>query len=652
MRAAATVAAAMTKPIGRTLAAGVLVALVLIGSGSLAAGPVATNAEDIVPGATSGNATEASQPTFPIRAAFFYPWFPQVWAGDGQAGGRTNYGPTLGYYSSQDAATIDRQLELAAGAHLQAFIASWWGPGHHTDLALQHILPRSARVGSPAPELRWAIYYEAEGQGDPTVSQLVADLQYLSGTLFAQPAYLRVDGKPVVFVYADARDGAGMADRWAQAKAQLGGSVYVVLKVYAGYRADPHQPDSWHQYAPAINYDAQMPYAVTVSPGFWKVGEPPRLGRDPARFEADVQKMAASGAVWQLITTWNEWGEGTAVEPAAEFGSTYLGILCRNLPLPLGGDCAALDAAAPLPALPEPAVDAAPESPRSAPESPLPAAGSVVIAAAGDIACGAESTRASCRQMDTSDLLLQLNPDAILALGDTQYEKGGYADFVASWGSSWGRLKDRVHPAVGNHEYLTAGAAGYFDFFNGPGAPTGPAGVRDKGYYSFDLGAWHLVAANSNCSKVGGCGSGSPQEQWLRADLAAHPTACSLMFMHHPLWSSDSREFETTELRPLVQAFYDYGGELVLVGHSHFYERYAPQDADGNLDPARGVREIIVGTGGRNVYGVGRIRPNSEARDGRTFGVLKVTLDPTSFSWAFVPLPNQTFTDSGTQACH
>jgi hypothetical protein len=254
--------------------------------------------------------------------------------------------------------------------------------------------------------------------------------------------------------------------------------------------------------------------------------------------------------------------------------------------------------------------------------------------------------------METSDLLLRLNPDAVLALGDTQYEKGSYADFLASWVASWGRLKDKIHPAVGNHEYLTPGASGYFDYFDGLGASTGPAGDRGKGYYSFDLGAWHLIALNSNCSKVGGCGPGSPQEQWLRADLAAHPTACSLMFMHHPLWSSDTREFSLVELRPLVQAFYEAGGELMLVGHSHFYERYAPQDPEGNADPVRGVRQIIVGTGGRNVYGFGPVKENSEVRNGRSFGVLKLILAPSSYSWEFVPISGETFTDSGTQACH
>jgi hypothetical protein len=254
--------------------------------------------------------------------------------------------------------------------------------------------------------------------------------------------------------------------------------------------------------------------------------------------------------------------------------------------------------------------------------------------------------------LETSDLLLQIDPAVVLALGDAQYENGGYEDFLASFDPSWGRLKAKIRPAVGNHEYLTSRAAGYFDYFNGVGTPTGPAGDRDKGYYSYDLGAWHLIAINSNCSKVGGCGAGSPQEQWLRADLAAHPTTCSLMYMHHPLWSSDTRDFDTGELRPLLQAFYEYGGDLLLTGHSHFYERYAPSRPDQAVDPDRGFREMVVGTGGRNVYGFGRVEPNSEVRNGSSFGVLKLSLNPASYDWEFVPIAGQTFTDSGRQACH
>jgi hypothetical protein len=288
------------------------------------------------PTATPAPVGGSFQPEPPITAAFFYPWFPNAWRQSGIYP-YTNFTPNLGFYDSTDDAIIDQQLRLAARSHIEAFISSWWGQGHHTDIAFRHILGRSARSDSPNPGMRWALYYEAEGYGDPAVSQIVDDLQYFADSYFSSEGYLKVNGRPVVFVWADAADGPAMADRWARARAQFGGQVYVVLKVYSGYASDPNQPDSWHQYGPAAGYDEQLPHSVTVSPGFWKSGEDPRLVRDPTRFESDVQRMAASGAFWQLVTTWNEWGEGTSVEPAAQFGDAYIGILCRSLPGP--SDC-------------------------------------------------------------------------------------------------------------------------------------------------------------------------------------------------------------------------------------------------------------------------------------------------------------------------
>ncbi len=272
------------------------------------------------------------QPALPIRAAFFYPWFPGAWTQKGFYP-YTNYAPSLGLYSSTDDNIIDKQLKLAARAHLQAFISSWWGQRTVTDSAFKHILARSERNGSPYQDMRWAIYYEQEGQGDPTVSQIVADLEYLAANYFNQPGYLRVNDRPVVFVFGDANDGCSMADRWTEARRQvLGGEIYLQFKVFPMYGTCVSEPEDWHQYSPVYGYDQQGNSSVSVSPGYWRKGDAPRLARDPVRFESDVKKMVASGAHWQLVTTWNEWGEGTAVEPADEWGNRYLDILCRNLP--------------------------------------------------------------------------------------------------------------------------------------------------------------------------------------------------------------------------------------------------------------------------------------------------------------------------------
>jgi chitodextrinase len=281
------------------------------------------------------------------------------------------------------------------------------------------------------------------------------------------------------------------------------------------------------------------------------------------------------------------------------------------------------------------------------------AAADPVVAAAGDIACGAGSAGSSCKQMATSDLLVQRQPAAVLPLGDVQYEDGALSDFRNFYAPSWGRMLSVTHPSVGNHEYGTSGASGYWDYYDGVGVNTGIGGDRGKGWYSYDIGAWHLVALNTNCGSIpGGCGTNSAMEAWFRADLAAHPTACTLVYAHHPRWTSDTRDFDKPELDTLWKDMTAAGVELFLAGHSHFYERMAPAMSDETIDRAHGLREIIAGTGGRNVYSFGTIEPISEVRNGNTFGVLELTLHPSSYDWNFVPIAGSTFTDSGSDTCH
>lgn len=265
-----------------------------------------------------------------------YPWFPNAWR-QGGIEPFTNFTPSLGRYASDDVSIIHKQIELASNAHIDAFIASWWGQGHHTDQALPVILDATVAAASPNRGMKWTIYYEPEGQGDPSPSTIAADLGYLRSNYFGHDAYLEVNGDPVVFVWAESSDGADMSRRWAEAEQLLGQDVFVVLKVYSGYRTSANQPDSWHQYGPAKAYHEHLPHSATVSPGFWLVGENPRLNRDLNRFKNDVATMNQSGAFWHLITSWNEWGEGTAVEPAIEFGVDYLDALAANRPTKPGG---------------------------------------------------------------------------------------------------------------------------------------------------------------------------------------------------------------------------------------------------------------------------------------------------------------------------
>lgn len=302
-----------------------------------------------------------------------------------------------------------------------------------------------------------------------------------------------------------------------------------------------------------------------------------------------------------------------------------------------GGPPAQAPVTSPPPSGRSPAV---PASPEPAVPGPADAAGDPVLVGAGDIAsCVSDGDEATARLLDRI-------PGTVYTTGDNAYGEGTAEQFETCYGDSWGRHRDRTRPSPGNHDYVTAQAAGYFDYF---GAAAGP---RGRGYYSYQLGAWHVVALNSNCWAVGGCGADSPQQRWLAADLAAAGKACTLAYWHHPLFTSGSAHDNATDLRPIFQTLYDHGAEVVLTGHNHNYERFAPQDPAGRPDPARGIRQFVVGTGGASHYGFDTVRPNSEVRDATAYGVLKVTLRPSGYDWQFVPVAGRSFTDAGTGTCH
>jgi acid phosphatase type 7 len=273
-----------------------------------------------------------------------------------------------------------------------------------------------------------------------------------------------------------------------------------------------------------------------------------------------------------------------------------------------------------------------------------------VIAAAGDIACapGDPVTDVTCHQQATSDLLVSAPLAAVLPLGDIQYNSASLSNINGAYHPTWGRVKSISRPILGNHE---SSGTGYFDYFNGVGVADGLAGPRPTGYYSFDVGTWHLVALNSNCDRVA-CSAGSEQESWLRADLAAHPTGCTLAYWHHPRYSS-GHEGNNTSMQALWEALDDAEAEIVLSGHSHDYERVAPVDRNGGIDQATGIRQFVVGTGGAFFTGgLDTLIPQSEVAQNTTFGVLFLTLRPTSYDWRFVPEAGQTYTDFGSTACH
>ena len=260
------------------------------------------------------------------------------------------------------------------------------------------------------------------------------------------------------------------------------------------------------------------------------------------------------------------------------------------------------------------------------------------LLAAGDIAsCASRGDEATAR------LLARLR-GTVAAIGDTVYESGSDAEYRRCYVPSWGRFKARTRPAVGNHEYGTAGAAGYFHYFGRRAHPP-------RGYYSYDLGAWHVVVLNSNCDEAGGCGAGSAQERWLRRDLAAHRTRCTLAYAHHPRYSSGFHGNDRT-LRDLWRALYAAGADVVLAGHDHHYERFAPMTPDDRLDARRGLREFVVGTGGRSLRPPFFVKRGSQVRDWSTYGVLELKLGAAGYRWRFVPVAGGTFRDAGSGRCH
>src|SRR5215203_1178779 len=278
---------------------------------------------------------------------------------------------------------------------------------------------------------------------------------------------------------------------------------------------------------------------------------------------------------------------------------------------------------------------------------------SAVVVGAGDISrCNTTGDTATAKLLDSI-------AETVLALGDNAYEEGSLAQYNDCYGPTWGRHITRTRPAVGNHEYRTGpyppGASGYFDYFGTR------AGAPSEGYYSYDWGAWHIVVLNSECLywpdgyKDGPSACSSQRQadmiEWLKANLATNPTECTLAYFHQPRFSSGSGG-NALETQPIWDALYAANADVVLSGHDHIYERFARQTPNGTFNSARGIREFVVGTGGKDHGGIGTIKANSQVRNTTTFGVLKLTLNATNYSWEFVPVAGKTFTDSGTTSCH
>jgi hypothetical protein len=283
------------------------------------------------------------------------------------------------------------------------------------------------------------------------------------------------------------------------------------------------------------------------------------------------------------------------------------------------------------------------------PKPVLAQTGDPVLVGAGDIAnCNRSEDEATAQLLD--DIA-----GTVFTVGDHAYPDGTLAEFNDCYDPTWGRHKARTRPAAGNHDYhadpavpgSVADGRGYYGYFGAAASPLDTNCTRNcKGYYSYDLGEWHIIVLNSEIPRA----AGSAQEQWLRADLAAHPRVCTLAYWHRPRFSS-GRHGNVLSVRSFWEALYEHGADVVLNGHDHTYERFAPQNPSGQADPTRGIREFVVGTGGVGLYPFPIIQPNSEVRNNTAHGVLKLTLHPTSYDWEFIPIAGQTFTDTGSANC-
>jgi hypothetical protein len=546
-----------------------------------------------------------------VHAAFYETSFPEAWSTPGATG--TGYVPSIGQYDQSDPAVLASQLEAMEYAKLDAALAAWNGPGTASDTRVASLLDQSATTS-----VKVAVWYRAEEGADPATDAIATDLDQVATRFASQPSYLTIAGKPAVFVQTGPLDDCSVLQRWSAANTF---GFHLVFRTIPGYAQCADQPDGWFGYSPNARTEHVPGFSYTISPGFWEPGATQALLDIPAWTDwADtVQQMVDSNEPLQLVSSWNDWVHGSSIESSPSWSHPNCALRPASCPGRLENRL----------------------------HKQLP---DKTVAAAGDIACDPEDADYNagegianrCRQGHTAALI---DTDYVFALGDNQYEMGTLGDYNVSYDSSWGRFKDITYPVIGNHEY-ESGGGGYFDYFGGR------AGERGLGYYSVDVGEWHVVSLNSNCSQVD-CAA---EEAWLRADLDANRKRegdrkrCTLAMWHQPQFTDGGH---TPDDDGSTAGFWDAlvadGAEVVLNGHDHNYQRFAPMLSDGTAD-ASGPREFIVGTGGKEHDTT--TPKNSEAFDDQTFGVLKLTLRSDGYDWQFVPETGGTFTDSGSEQCH
>ena len=559
----------------------------------------------------------SSTVTLPARAAFYYPWYPETWTVNGA---HVAYTPSLGYYSSASVSVVDSHLRQLERAKVDVSIASWWGPGDKYDSRLPLLFDRTAALGS---RVRWAVYYEDEGYGNPSVAQIQSDLSYLLANYANRPEYARVNGKPVIYVY-NVGDGCELVDRWRQA---AGDAWYVSLKVFSGYRTCSSQPSTWHQYSGSVASDWQRGYSYTISPGFWRADESAaRLPRDIDRFRQNVSDMVASGEPWQLVVSFNEWGEGTAIEEANEWGSSYIDALAGVAP--------------------------SPTSPPPPPPPPPPSGESVTLAAVGDVGANSRS-EATLRAINDS------GASFALLLGDASYEEIVPESAWCAWVHA--RLPMGFELVAGNHEEDSR-VDGFIRNFTAC-MPSRMSAVGDYGTeYYVDQGPVRVILVAADLTVDGMAYDyvpGNAHYTWLRDRIREAKAAGRkvIVGMHKNCLTAGVKSCEIGDaLQDLLIAEHV---DLVVQGHDHTYQRLAQLRcanpgvfeascvADSGADGAYsgdGTVFLIVGSGGRSLYTISSGDPDfpyvakwlggQSSNAGQ--GFLKLVVTSTEISGTFV----------------
>jgi hypothetical protein len=630
------------------------------------------------------------QPGFPIRAAFAYPWFPEAWNQQGY-NPFTNYTPSLGFYDSGSVSVIQDHISAMTYANFSAAILSWWGEGSRTDQRVASIL--GATPGSSNPNFRWSLYYENESQADPAIEQIQGNLQYIQSHYGNDPSFLRVNGKFVVFVYADALDSCGMVDRWVQANIALGHPAYIVLKVFSGYRSCSNQPDSWHQYGPAVAVDEQKGYSYAISPGFWKKGEAnPRLARNLTDWSSNVKSMVASGEPWQLVTTLNEWGEGTSVESAVDWASTsgfgqYLDVLHDNgnnpPPQPTSTAQSTLTTQptnTPGPLSTSTQTQAPPSNPTATPTgqpsatATQPSGNDPILFYTSDLVSGSSVDRGQAVVNLILNLMAQHPGTQMLVAsgGDNEQENTPtISNYQSYFGTTYGTfVQQGIFMQVrGNHDIQSQGSytdynghvhntgAAYWDYF-GPDSHMQNIEGQKLTDYSYDLGSWHIIALDQLNGSVN-----NATLNFLNADLAANTDkTCQFVYWHVPTYSSGAAHGDSTGLKPLNQAEYNAGVDIQLNGHDHDYQRFYPINPDGGRDDANGITTFVAGIGGQNsrsgsqtsiAQAASAIYLDSFPGNGsHAIGVIQFVLHTNSADYTLYNANDGSILDQGTVICH